>query len=98
MPRRARCKGVTQYGKQCQYHTEKEGLCPVHYRMAHGKKGRNQPKGVEKGSNTTVPQNGTVTNPSLAAWLMNEATPAEFEQFVELRKLPAMLPLLKVSA
>lgn len=95
MPRRARCKGVTQYGKQCQYHAEKDGLCPVHYRMAHGKKGRNQPKSTEKGN--TVPVNGTVANPSLVAWLLNDATPKEFEQFVELRKLPAMLPLLKVS-
>lgn len=90
MPRKSRCKGVTQYGKQCQYHADKEGLCPVHFRMEHGLKGRNQPVGK------AVATSKLPVNPSVASWLVNDATPEEFEQFVALRKLPAMLPLLKM--
>lgn len=91
MPRKSRCKGITQYGKQCQYHADKDGLCPVHYRMEHGQKGRNQPKGARAEVARKLP-----VNPSVASWLVNDATPEEFEQFVALRKLPAMLPLLKM--
>lgn len=96
MPRVKRCKGITQYGKQCQYHADKDGLCPVHYRMEHGLKGRNQPIG-KASSKPVVAGNGKLpVNPNIASWLMNDATPEEFEQFVALRKLPAMLPLLRM--
>lgn len=96
MPRRARCKGVTQYGKQCQYHADKEGLCPVHFRMKHGEKGRNQPEGNGKAAEKTPGR--LPVNTQVASWLLNEATPEEFEQFVALRKLPAMIPLLRLEA
>jgi hypothetical protein len=93
MPRRKRCKGITQYGKQCQYHADKEGLCPVHYRMAHGELGRVQPKGPDKVAASTASPSKDLTT-----WLITEATPEDFKHLVELRKVPAVLPLLKLTA
>lgn len=94
MPRRKRCKGITQYGKQCMYHADKEGLCPVHYRMAHGELGRVQPVGSKRAQTEVA-----TTSPSkdLTTWLITEATPEDFKHLVELRKVPAVLPLLKLA-